>query len=182
MMVDGGGNTVSVGGRNGKVAVMVLNDLAEAVDAEVTVEFWSFDGRILQSKTQKISLAPDSVADWGGGILAASEVKEPSFLVLTLKTKIGVFQNDWMFDHYKTYDLADANLTTTFDGFKVTFSTEKPVFFVWANVKGIRGEFSDNSFTLLPNRSVEIVFTPKGNVSADEFKRAFSVTHLRMTY
>ena len=181
-MVDGGDNTVSVGGGNSEAAIKVLNDLAETVDAEVTAEFWSFDGRILQSKTQKISLAPDSVTDWGGGALAASNVKEPSFLVLTLKTKYGAFQNDWMFDYYKTYDLADANVMTTFDGFKVKFSTDKPAFFVWANAKGIRGEFSDNSFTLLPGRPAEIRFMPKGNVSPDEFKRAFSVTHLRMTY
>ena len=181
-MVDGGGNTVSVGGGNAKAAIKVLNDFAETVDAEVTAEFWSFDGRILQSKTQKVSLAPDSVTDWGGGILAASDVKELSFLVMTLKTKYGVFQNDWMFDYYKTYNLAEANVTTTFDDFKVTLSTDKPAFFVWVNAKGVRGEFSDNSFTLLPNRPVEIVFTPKGKSLPDEFKRAFSITHLRMTY
>ena len=181
-MVDGGGKKVSVGGGNGKTAIKVLNDFAEKVDAEVTAEFWSFDGRVLQSKTQTISLEPDSVMDWGGGVLAASDVKEPSFLVLTLKTKYGVFQNDWMFDYYKTYNLSEANVTAAFNGFKVTLSTDKPVFFVWANAKGIRGEFSDNSFTLLPTRSVEIDFTPKGNVSPEEFKRAFSVTHLRLTY
>ena len=152
------------------------------VYVEVTAEFWSFDGRILQTKTRKVSLASDSVMDWGGGVLAASDVKEPSFLVLTLRTKFGVFQNDWMFDYYKTYDLADADVKAAVNGFNVTLSTDKPAFFVWANAKGIRGEFSDNSFTLLPNRPVEITFTPKGNVSPDDFKRVFSVTHLRMTY
>ena len=181
-MVDGGGNTVSVGGGNGRTAIKVLNDLAETVDAEVTAELWSFDGRILQAKARKVSLAPDSATDWGGGILAASDVKEPSFLVLTLRTKFGVFQNDWMFDYYKTYDLAGADVKATVNGFNVTLSTDKPAFFVWTNAKGVRGEFSDNSFTLLPGRPVEIRFMPKGNVSPHEFKRAFSVTHLRMTY
>ena len=181
-MVDGGGNTVSVGGGNSKAAIKVLNDFAEAVDAEVTAEFLNFDGRILQAKTQKITLAPDSVADWGGGILAASDVKGSSFLVMTLKTKCGVFQNDWMFDYYKTYDLAEANVTVQFNGFTATLSTDKPAFFVWANAKGIRGELSNNSFALLPGRPVEIRFMSKGNVSPDEFKKAFSVTHLRMTY
>ena len=170
---------VGVPAGNGKAAIKVLNDFAETVDAEVTAEFWCCDGRILKSKTQKVLLAPDSVTDWDGGILAASDVKEPAFLVLTLKTKHGVFQNDWLFDYYKTYDLAEANVTTVFDGFKVTLSTDRPAFFVWANAKGVRGEFSDNSFTLLPNRPVEIQFMPKGNVSSDEFERTFSVTHLR---
>ena len=181
-MVDGGGNTVSVGGGNAKAAIKVLNDLTETVDAEVTADFWSFDGRILQSKTQKASLAPDSVTDWGGGILAASDVKELSFLVMTLKTKYGVFQNDWMFDYYKTYDLADAKVTAVFDGFRVTLSTDKPAFFVWANVKGVRGEFDDNSFTLLPGRPKVLTFNPKTSVSAHDFRNAFTVMHLRSAY
>ena len=167
---------------DGTASVKVLNDLAETVDAEVTAEFWSFDGRILRSKTQRISLAPDSATDWGGGALAASDVTESAFLVMTLKTKHGVFRNDWMFDYYKACDLAEANVTAAFDGFKVTLSTDKPAFFVWASTNGVRGEFSDNSLTLLPNRPVEIRFAPKGKVSSDEFRRAFSVRHLRMTY
>ncbi|MBQ0033240.1 MAG: glycoside hydrolase family 2 protein, partial [bacterium] len=181
-IVGGGGKTVSVGAGSGRASIKVLNDFAEVVDAEVTAEFWSFDGRILRSKVQKISLAPDSVTDWGGGVLAASEVKEPSFLVMTLKTKYGVFQNDWLFDYYKAYDLAEAKVTAAFDGFKVTLSTDKPAFFVWANVKGVRGEFDDNSFTLLPGRPAVLYFKPKGSVSPAEFHKAFMVTHLWDTH
>ena len=181
-MVDGGGKTVSVGGGSGTAAVKVLNDLPESVDAEVTAEFWGFDGRVLRTKTEKVALAPDSVTDWGGGVLAAADAGAPAFLILTLRTKHGDFRNDWMFGYYKAYDLADANVTAAFDGFKVTLSTDRPAFFVWANARGIRGEFSDNSFTLLPGRPVTLTFAPKGSVSPEAFRRAFSVTHLRKTY
>ena len=181
-MVDGGGNTVAVGGGNDRAAIRVLNDLAEPVDAEVAAEFWSFDGRVLLTKTRKILLTPDSVTDWGGGVLAASDAKEPAFLVLTLRTKRGEFRNDWMFDYYKAYDLAEADVKAAFDGFNVTLSTDRPAFFVWANAKGIRGEFSDNSFTLLPDRPVTLRFAPKDGVSPEAFRRAFQVTHLRRTY
>ena len=79
--------------------------------------------------------------------------------------------------------LAKATVEASFGGFRVTLSTDKPVFFTWANVKGIPGEFDDNSFTLLPDRPRTLTFVPKAAaVTAADFKRAFSVTHLRETY
>ena len=79
-------------------------------------------------------------------------------------------------------DLADAKVSAKVDGFTVTLSTDKPAFFVWANAHGVRGEFSDNSFTLLPGRPATLTFAPGRKVSAEAFRRAFSVFHLRQTY
>jgi beta-mannosidase len=64
----------------------------------------------------------------------------------------------------------------------VTLTTDKPAFFVWANVSGIRGEFSDNSFTLFPGRPVTLTFTPKDKASFADFVKALTVKHLRQTY
>ena len=181
-MVDGGGNTVNSGLSDNSAAVKALNDTAFAIDAAVTAEFWSFDGRVLKRIGTKVTLPPDSVTDWGRGILRETDVSEPSFLVVTLKAKDVLVCNDWMFGYYKEFDLADASVTATFDGFKVTLSADKPAFFVWANVKGICGEFDDNSFTLLPGRPKTLTFSPKGRISQDEFQKGFSTTHLRLTY
>ena len=181
-MVDGGGNTVKVGSSVDSAVVKLLNDTDRAVDATVVAEFWSFDGRVLNRVETKTVLPPDSVTDWGRGVLRKTDVNEPAFLVVTLKTKDETVSNDWIFGYYKAFDLADANVTASFDGFKVTLSTDKPAFFVWANVKGVHGEFDDNSFTLLPGRPKTLTFTPKGDISSEEFCNAFSVTHLRRTY
>ena len=76
-----------------------------------------------------------------------------------------------------------AKVEAKFDGFKVTLTTDRPAFFTWANAKGIRGEFDDNSFTLLPGRPKTIVYRPKSEgVTSSRFGQALSVTHLRRTY
>ena len=158
--------------------VVALNDTAKPARGELKLEYWGFDGKVLKSETKTVDLAPDSAA-----VVAAYEKRENAFLHLTLKTSAGVFENDWFFDYYKTYDLADAKVEAKFDGFKVTLTTDRPAFFTWANAKGIRGEFDDNSFTLLPGRPKTIVFTPKAEgVTSSRFRQAFSVTHLRRTY
>jgi hypothetical protein len=69
------------------------------------------------------------------------------------------------------------------EGVKVLLSADKPAFFVWSDVYGIRGEFEDNAFTLLPGRPRTLEFKAKdGNVSLENFRKAFKVTHLRESY
>ena len=47
----------------------------------------------------------------------------------------------------------------------------------------IRGKFDDNSFTLLPGEAKILTFRPKdADATAEDFRKAFSVTHLRETY
>ena len=55
---------------------------------------------------------------------------------------------------------------------------------MWADAYGIRGTFSDDSFTLLPGRPRTLVFTkrPGEKATFEDFRKAFSVTHLRESY
>ena len=172
-----------VGLPGGRIAA--FNDTADDVSAELKVERWSFAGEIVAEERWHEKLSADSVKTWTDKIPSAASEKAnaDTFLVLTLRTKYGEFTNDWLFDYYKAYDLAKATVEASFGGFRVTLSTDKPVFFAWANVKGIPGEFDDNSFTLLPDRPRTLTFVPKAAaVTVADFKRAFSVTHLRETY
>ena len=165
---------------NRQKKIAVLNDTAADVKAKVIVEEWAFDGaQPLSATTLERTVKADS-AD----VFSAPECKlaGPRFRVLRLVTAAGEFVNDWLFDYYKSYDLAKADVKVSVDGFKVTLQTDKPAFFVWANAKGVRGEFSDNSLTLLPGRPVKLTFTPKGRVTPAEFRKALTVTHLRETY
>ena len=61
---------------------------------------------------------------------------------------------------------------------------DKPAFYVWADVPGIKGIFSDDSFTLLPRRPKTISFTkrPVEKATFADFKKALEVMHLRETY
>jgi len=98
-----------------------------------------------------------------------SNLQPQTFLVLTLKTDRGVFQNDWHFGFYKDMPIEKArvkvegqqwnleNFTVQPSTFTLNLTTDKPAFFVWANAKGVPGEFDDNCFTLLPGRPKTIV-------------------------
>ena len=65
---------------------------------------------------------------------------------------------------------------------QITLTTDKPAFFVWVNATGIRGEFDDNSFTLLPGEPRTLTFTPKGPIDADAFRRSLSVMDLSKSF
>ena len=59
-------------------------------------------------------------------------------------------------------------------------ATDYPAFFVWLSAPGMRGEFSDNSFTLLPGRPRMITFTPKdAGTTLDAFRAALRATHFQ---
>ena len=91
--------------------------------------------------------------------------------------------NELIPKRWKRLELEKAKIDVAFDGFRVTLTTDRPTFFTWAEARGTRGEFDDNSFTLLPGEPKTLTFTPKdAGTTAEDFRRAFSVTHLRETY
>ena len=102
------------------------------------------------------------------------------FLVLTLKTPHGDYQNDWHFGFYKDLPIRRAKVECRpAEGGGFTLSADKPAFYVWANVRGVRGEFSDNCLTLLPGRPRTITFARKrGGDESAKVEDRLSVTHL----
>jgi beta-mannosidase len=176
------------------VEVWAVNDRAEAAQASAAVELWSFDGKKMETQTLEAEVAPRSakrlgafaVSDFGG----AKEL-EQRFLEVALTARVGgetvKHTNEWFFNVFKRCDLGDAlvDAIPSVRGGKwtVTLTTDKPAFFVWANVSGIRGEFSDNSFALFPGRPVTLTFSPKEQEATFEaFAKALTVKHLRQTY
>ena len=142
--------------------VFALNDTAETVRGELTVEYWTYDGRIVASETKSVELPPDSSTDAGPFARPEGGGMPETFLVLTLKTVNGDFQNDWHFGFYKDMPLANAAIGASVGSngnSTLTLSTDKPAFFVWANVRGVSGEFDDNCLTLLPGRPRKLAFS-----------------------
>lgn len=149
--------------------IVVMNDTAKPVSGEVACEYWSYDGRLLRSERFAADVPADAVATIG----KVTRTKG-AFAVL----RFGESVNVWHFDAYKDVPIADDKLDVKIDGFTVTVSANKPAFFVWANAKGVHGEFDDNSFTLLPGRPKTLVFTPKAPVTPEAFRKALTVAHL----
>ena len=164
--------------------IVALNDTAADVRGELLVEYWTYDGAIVSREKKAIVLPPDSASVVGS--FSDMRSTTPVFLVLTLQTSDGMYQNDWHFGPYKDMPLADAHIEMKANDEagrrEVRLSSDKPAFFVWTNARGVRGEFSDNSFTLFPGRPVTVAFRAKDPCSIESFRKKLTVTHLRNTY
>jgi beta-mannosidase len=176
------------------IEVWAVNDRAAPARAEAAVELWSFDGSKLDTQTLTAEIAPRSacllgklpVSDFG-----TDSERQQRFLEVVLTANVGgqteKHRNEWYFDFFKRCDLGDARvdaIPAERNGkWTVTLTTDKPAFFVWANVSGIRGEFDDNSFSLFPGRPAVLTFTPKdAQATFADFARALTIKHLRQTY
>jgi beta-mannosidase len=175
------------------IEVWAVNDYDQSVSANAEVGLWNFSGKTISRQTISASLPPRSASllrTFRPEEFGTDSQRLERFLSLEISANVAgkkvTHRNEWMFNYYKTCELADANVDAAAaqkgNVFTVTLSTDKPAFFVWANATGIRGEFNDNSFTLYPGKPVTLTFTPKQPVTLDQFKAALSVKHLRQTY
>lgn len=122
-----------------------IRDNKIAPDATIAAEYRAYDGRIV---------AKDSAG--------------AKFAVISC----GAATNVVHFGRLRDMPLEDAKISVSIDGANVTLATDKPAFFVWANVRGVKGEFDDNCITLLPGRPRTLRF------SRDIDKERFSVVSL----
>ena len=58
----------------------------------------------------------------------------------------------------------------------------KPAFYVFAEFRGAKGIFEDNSLTLLPGKTVRLQFTVDRDLSDDELEKMLEIRHLQGSY
>ncbi len=154
--------------------IMLVNDYAEDCAATVTLRYLDFAGQV--AKTERIETTAKAAT---AVEVAKAEPPPDTFLVVEVETRHGRWRNDHHFELSRNEPFAGAKVRWALDGFEVRLTTDRPAFFVWANAWGIRGEFDDNAFTLLPGETKTLRFRPKDPaVTAAEFREAFSLTHL----
>ncbi len=152
--------------------VKVINDTDKPVSGKVVAVRHSFDGtkKIMSETGGEVTVPACSAAVFGKPTVRADEVLELRFCD-SVNFPVRAAYND--------VELPKANVKAEIDGFKVTLTTDKPAFWVWMNVKGIRGEFDDNAVTLVPGEKRVFTFEPADKSTTPEaFKAAFTVTHL----
>ena len=150
--------------------VKVVNDTTSDVAGKAVAIFHGFDGT-----TKRVEIGEASIP--ANSAVAVGRI-EPR-LDAALELRFGEAVNFPVRTSYKDVELPKANVTARIDGFNVTLETDKPAFWVWMNVKGVRGEFSDNAVTLVPGEPRTFIFSPKDAATTPEaFKAAFSVVHL----
>ena len=156
--------------------VKVVNDTDKRVEGKVVAVFHGFDG-----KNEEVIVGNDKAKQVGiavGANYAAAVGKITPRDDAVLELRFGDSVNFPVRADYKG-ELPKANVKAEVNGFSVTLTTDKPAFWVWMNVKGIRGEFDDNAVTLVPGEKRVFTFEPADKSTTPEaFKAAFSVTHL----
>ena len=160
--------------------VKVINDTDKPLDGDVLAIFHPFDG----GDEERILLPANGIDARSAAAFGKVAQRKDAVLRLVFRGSVsgttrGV--DAWNFPVRADYkgDLPKANVKAEIDGFKVTLTTDKPAFWVWMNVKGIRGEFDDNAVTLVPGEKRVFTFTPSDKATTPEaFKAAFTVTHL----
>ena len=172
----------------GTLEYWAVNDKDEPLVGSAKLETWTFDGRIADAKTLAMDVPARSARCLGRFPLSAfgaDAARRDRFLALSADE---CPDNEWQFQFYRESNLAKAEVKAEVSDangvWTVTLSTDKPAFFVWADVPGIRGVFSDDSFLLLPGRPKTLTFTkrPGEKSTFADFRKAFEVMHLRESY
>ncbi|MBT3345575.1 MAG: glycoside hydrolase family 2 protein [Gemmatimonadetes bacterium] len=179
--------------RDDKLEVWVTNDRTESLDAKVTLRLLDFTGVLIRQLDFSEQVEAGSAVNLG--TYAVDELapdRTCAFAVLDLQTTHGTFRNEHVFTAWKACELPVAQVTTAVEAmddgrFTVSLETDAPVFYLSLDAEGIRGEFDDNCFTLLPGEDRQVVFTPKDApgqaiLTVDEFEQQTSIQHLRTTY
>ena len=172
---------------DGKALVFTaLNDTPAAVEANVRLRLVGFDGRRFSEEPIAARLPPGSATVLATRPLDAygDEVERKGrFLAMEIadgRENAPCHRNEWFFAPFAESPLAAANVEAGISGpFRVELRTDAPAFFVWLDAPGVRGEFSDNSFTLLPGEARTVVFSPKDHATTPgRFREALGIVHL----
>ncbi len=172
---------------NGRVEIWAVNDGPRPFKGALALRVIEFGGKTTRKELLKVSL-PAGSARLVKRLKTADIAPDPgsSFLSMALTSGRETFRNEHFFQVFKKCDLAAARIAASVkqagETFRVTVSSSKPAFYVSLNAGGIRGEFDDNCFTLLPGEKRTLIFTPKQDATLKAFKAGLQVFHLRGTY
>lgn len=154
-------------------SIRVVNDRPETFKGKVTCEYFDFSGKSVKKLEFDAVVEPQKSVKVG-----ECPVIENTFVII----EGGDYQNIAFFDRFKNCPISKCGVKSKVEGFSVTLTSEKPTFMVWANVRGIKGEFDDNAVTVLPGRPVKLTFKPKEELSAEMFKKLLTIEDIGSTF
>lgn len=157
--------------------IVVLNDTDKELSDVAVAEYVTYGGQVVAVEKFPVSALADSAQ-----VVGSFARRDGTFLVL----RLGECRNDWHFVFYRDMPLENADVRMRIDGegedngknWTVVVSTDRPAFFVWMDARGIRGEFDDNAFTLLPGEERRLVFTAKEAIARGMLEKSIRVAHL----
>lgn len=142
----------SVIGPDGMVSC--LNDADETINGEVFSIRHALDGKsVRREKLGDIVLKPNTATK-------VKKVERDNAGIIALEIVSGdrAWRDVPLLPDYRSFELPEANVKVSVDGFKVALESDKPAFWVWLNLRGVAGEFDDNAITLLPGEGRVLTF------------------------
>ena len=177
--------------KDNKIYAYLCNDTSQDLHYELTVKFLKFDGtEYKQGETIKGSIISDGNKEIYSDDISIKDATE--YFIYGEATVTNINGDKFVRDGtvfpglYKHCDLADAKISCELEQkenvFEITVKADYPAFFVSFDTEGLKGKFSENMFTLLPNVAKTVIYTPEGEMSVDELKKGLSIYDLRHTY
>ncbi len=170
------------------VEVRIVNDLGARVTGDLRLSLYKVSGELVSQRIITVEVAEYSAAV-SATIPLAELTSTPAeeFLYLEFDNGEISFANECFLARYKSYQLPQPvirhKLYCDEHGKKhLELSTNVPAFYVFAEIKGFRAVFSDNSFTLLPGKARDLIISTDADISLDELEKSLTIRHLRGSY
>ncbi|MEE2727428.1 MAG: glycoside hydrolase family 2 protein [Candidatus Latescibacterota bacterium] len=172
-----------------ELEVWVTNDQLRAVDIKGSLRVFSFKGELVHRTDLSASIEACSALQLRRlSVDTLAPVRAEVFAVLDVTVGEEVMRNEHVFVPWKSCNLPKAEVQCRVieeEGGRlvVVVRTDAPVFYLTLEAQGLRGEFGDNGFTLLPDEERVLSYHGKGqSVSSQELASALRIQHLRSTY
>ncbi len=177
---------------NGEDAKLyAVNDRPFSVEIKQIVNVRSLvDGAVLNSETFTFSLdkfTSKEVKNYGYAFENGCDPENVFYEIITENlTENTIHKNEYFDTAFKDLKLQKAAVIAEVkesDGkFYVEISTDKPALFVNLDTPSIKGNFSDNSFAVVPGENVVVEFTPESECDAETLQKIITIDHLAKYY
>ena len=175
--------------REGRVEVSLVNDLPVEAKCRATIAVVDFGGKVIRKEVVDARMPAGSARRLKSyAVEDLGSAPDAAFIYLTVTRDGETLHNELFLTEPKRTPLSKAKVSMsvaakgTEGGFSVQLAADAPAFYVALDAGDIAGEFSDNSFTLLPGTRRTINFRPRKKVALEKFRSSLSVRHLRDTY
>ena len=167
---------------DGKLKVFITNDTDKAEDVKVSVKFSTYRGEKVRQHVFRVTVEPQSVLEVTSSELDDIDVTN-TFAYLKASTQ-NIYRESVIFlTEPKKCALEDPQLKTQIrkvgKGFQIEVSCSRPAFWVSLDANSIKGQFSDNMFSIRPTAQKVVTFTPESDdITLEEFEKNLSIYDL----
>ncbi|OLS23972.1 MAG: Exo-beta-D-glucosaminidase precursor [Candidatus Heimdallarchaeota archaeon LC_3] len=159
------------------IEIWGINDTNKNYEGEVEFLFIDYFGKVVKKNKILIELIADTSIN-----ISKFEEKELPFdrkkgflhITASLFSKM-LIETDFLFSSPKDSEFKIPTISSEVNldsdrNFSIVLKTDKPVFYLTLEISDIKGNFSDNCITLLPNQLKTIYFFPEDDVTQDQVK------------